>query len=466
MKIIIFGADSYIGRKLLAYLHNKEYELVAVINDKTDFSEKNNSIDVITKEELFFKDVDIEADKIIYFPFDNENIHGQKFNKEVFLNEFLHFKEFVKKSNIDDVILFSTILHDENLFCEINEELKKDNLKTIWLKTDIVIGSGSPEFEIIREIIETIPVFLIPYWLKTYCNVIGIDDLLKKIPEIIKEKKYSNKELTIGNKEKIRVKQVFSNYAETRGMLRLFFPTLFFSTIFCGFLLSGISNIKYSIIKFLLKKLKSRYKKRKLYVCPDIQVSGNCRYYIFLALGFVSSSIIRTRSAKKYESKKDESYAFEGFDDTPVYGCKSLLVERELKDNIADNVIKKIKSIGFGKKLFYLNWLWHFKGWTNWLTDVEHNKSHPFEIVKGDKMDFWIVQFVNNDNFRVLLYSDLFLPGEGWLEFRVLNIGNNRVLQIKQVFRPLGFSGRVYWFFTKPLHYFIMNKIIKAIIKK
>ena len=151
------------------------------------------------------------------------------------------------------------------------------------------------------------------------------------------------------------------------------------------------------------------------------------------------------------------------FIEVPQFGCykntKSVVVKEPMK------VLNNIWAIGGERGYYYANWLWKTRGFFDQVfggVGVRRGRTLPTELHSGDALDFWRVIFASRPKKRLLLYAEMKLPGEAWLEFK---IDENKLFTQTATFRPKGIWGRFYWIFTSPFHYFIFKGMMRNIIK-
>ena len=145
----------------------------------------------------------------------------------------------------------------------------------------------------------------------------------------------------------------------------------------------------------------------------------------------------------------------------PRYGC--LKDEQRIKVPDADRVLHNIWTIGGKKGWYYGNFLWKIRGFMDKLVGgvgLRRGRTHPDKIFEGDALDFWRVILADKEEKRLLLFAEMRVPGEAWLEF---DIDENNVLHQTATFRPKGIWGRLYWFIMLPFHYFIFGGMIRRI---
>jgi hypothetical protein len=150
----------------------------------------------------------------------------------------------------------------------------------------------------------------------------------------------------------------------------------------------------------------------------------------------------------------------------PEFGCFKDVKYREIKPAETEQVLQKIWSIGGETGWYYGNTLWRIRGYMDKFAGgvgLRRGRTNIHDVHAGDALDFWRVLVADKQQKRLLLYAEMKLPGEAWLEFRIMRIKNK--LQLRQVatFRPKGLWGRLYWYGVLPFHYFIFNGMIKQL---
>jgi hypothetical protein len=136
-------------------------------------------------------------------------------------------------------------------------------------------------------------------------------------------------------------------------------------------------------------------------------------------------------------------------------------------DRPAEEVIDNIWSIGGNRGWYFGNWLWRIRGVMDKLVGgvgLRRGRRSETDLKPGDALDFWRVLVADRSNGRLLLYAEMKLPGEAWLEFKIKHTDNSRSLIQTATFRPLGLWGRLYWYFVLPFHGIIFPKMAKNLV--
>ena len=147
----------------------------------------------------------------------------------------------------------------------------------------------------------------------------------------------------------------------------------------------------------------------------------------------------------------------------PKYGVLKDVQRIRVKDK--DLTLENIWRIGGETGWYYGNWLWKMRGFIDKLIGgpgLRRGRTHTDKIFPGDALDFWRVLLADKKKKRLLLFAEMRLPGEAWLEFK---IDDDNILHQVATFRPRGLRGRLYWYCVLPFHFFIFGGMIRNIAK-
>ena len=151
----------------------------------------------------------------------------------------------------------------------------------------------------------------------------------------------------------------------------------------------------------------------------------------------------------------------------PTNGCFVDKREKEITSDV-EQVLDNIWSIGGDRGWYYGDWLWHLRGFLDKLAGgvgLRRGRTNLQKINTGDTLDFWRVLAADKQNKRLLLYAEMKLPGEAWLEFNIINKDEKYFLKQTATFRPKGLFGRLYWYSVLPFHYFVFDGMAKNIVR-
>ena len=471
MKILLTGANGYVGRRLLPELINQGHEIVCAVRDKMRLGLDSETLSLVTVWEVDFleevrfencpKDIDIA-----YFL-----IHSMSSSTDDFdvmeaktAQNFNRYSEFM---NVKQVIYLSGIVNDPNLSKHmlsrngVEKILSQGKPNLTVLKAGIIVGSGSSSFEIIRDLCEKLPIMITPKWVLTKTQPIAIRDVIQYLIGVQNRADCLNQSFDIGGPNVITYKQMMQLYAKTRNIKLVILTVPIMTPKLSSYWLYFVTSTSYKLAVNLVDSMKVEVicKDNRLQKMLDIKPIS---YIDAIKLAFekieqnlvISSwkdSLVSSRFKKNLTS----------YIQVPNFGC--LKDTKSIKIDNQEQVLQKIWSIGGVNGWYYGDWLWQVRGTIDKLfggVGLRRGRTHTSDLNNGDSLDFWRVLLADKEGKRLLLFAEMKVPGEAWLEFR---IDENNVLHQIATFRPRGIFGRLYWYSMLPFHFFIFNGMIKKI---
>ncbi len=476
MKILLTGANGYIGTRLLPLLIEANHDVYCLVRDKRRFKEESeleSKIKVITADLLdedSLKSIPNDIDAAYYLVHSMGNSHA-----DFRALEELSAKNFVtaiSKTNCKQVIYLTGIVNDEGLSEHLKSRLgveniiKESKIAYTFLRAAIIIGSGSASFEIIRDLTEKLPVMIAPKWLKTKCQPIAIRDVLSYLKGVLGNEKALNQTFDIGGPNILTYKEMLLGYAKARKLKRYIFTVPILSPRLSSYWLNIVTSVNYNIASSLVESMRNEV------ICHDDRIKQvvpmKCfTYQEALKLAFVK--IEQNSIVSSWRDALNKGYLNTSFMDqvkVPQNGTLHYKVKREFENDV-DIVLSNIWSIGGKRGWYYLDWLWNLRGLIDQLVGgvgTRRGRRSGNQIAAGDALDFWRVILADKNNKRLLLYAEMKLPGEAWLEFKVIERHEKKFLSQVATFRPSGLWGRIYWWLMWPFHLFIFNGMAKNLI--
>lgn len=473
MKILLTGANGYVGRRLLPELLEKGHEVICAVRDKIRLGLDAHTLSLITIWEVdFLEEVNLdncpkEID-IAYFL-----IHSMSSSIGTFdtmeaktAENFNCYSEFM---NIKQVIYLSGIVNDPKLSKHM---LSRNNVEKILfegkpnltvLKAGIIVGSGSSSFEIIRDLCEKIPVMITPKWVLTKTQPIAIRDVIQYLMGVLNRASCYNQSFDIGGPNIITYKQMMQLYAKTRGVKLAIFTIPIMTPKLSSYWLYFVTSTSYKLAVNLVDSMKVEV------VCKDNRLQKLLKIKPISYVDAIKLAFEKIEQNLVISSWKDSlvssrfKKSLSNYIQVPSFGC--LKDTKQIKIINSEQVLENIWSIGGEKGWYYGNWMWQLRGFVDKIfggVGLRRGRTSPTHIDNGDSLDFWRVLLADKENKRLLLFAEMRVPGEAWLEFR---IDKNDVLHQVATFRPKGIFGRLYWYAMIPFHFFIFDGMIKEIAK-
>jgi uncharacterized protein YbjT (DUF2867 family) len=471
MKLLLTGATGYIGKRLLPQLIAQGHEVVCCVRDVSRFEPPESlrphiqviELDLLDSESL--KNIPKDIDAAYYL------VHSMSASEdyaELEKTSALNFRETVNLTAAQQVIYLSGIVNEDKLSEHLSsrkaveDELAKGDYAFTALRAGIIIGSGSASFEIIRDLVEKLPVMITPKWLKTKCQPIGVKDVIRFLSAALFKPACYNANFDIGGPDILTYKEMLYGYAKIRKLKRTIYTVPVMTPRLSSYWLYFVTSTSYKLAVALVDSMKVEV------VCRDNRINSILNIQPKTYEESLKKAFDKIESNAVVSGWQDSlisgrmNFQVSDFINVPTHGCFKDKRSRILEDK-ADTV-NKLMQIGGSRGWYYANFLWRFRGFIDKLfggVGLRRGRTNAFAIQPGDALDFWRVLFVDNMQGRLLLFAEMKLPGEAWLEFK---IEENRLIQTA-TFRPKGLWGRLYWYSVLPFHGIVFRGMINRLAK-
>lgn len=477
MKILLTGATGYIGKRLLPSLLEAGHEVVCLVRDERRFNDKysqdKNVIlikgDLLEPKSLENIPLDIDIAYYLVHSMGSSNDDFQDLEATVAEN----LVNALDKTSVKQIIYLSGIIKDEqklskHLRSRLNVEkiLQKAKAKTTILRAAIIIGSGSGSFEIIRDLAEKLPIMVTPKWLKTKCQPIAVRNVLEYLMGVMNEKLAFNKIYDIGGPDILTYKEMILGYAEVRGLKRFIITVPVLTPRLSSYWLYFVTSTNFALARSLVDSMKNEV------VCSirgidEIVKTRLIGYKEAIELAF--KIIDQNKVPSSWIDAAITGNLRQDFLDkveVPKFGC--LIDNRKVEYKIdSERVKQNIWEIGGENGWYSWNWAWILRGLMDKLVGgvgLRRGRRSATELKPGDALDWWRVILADRSLGRLILYAEMKVPGEAWLELEIDEKTKN--FSQKATFRPNGLLGRIYWYFLLPIHKIIFNGMAKQIITR
>lgn len=468
MKVLLTGSTGYIGRRLKKTLLNyPDLQLKLLVRNKKSLSSdalRHCEViegDTFNLEALTKALTGVETAYYLVHSLSSSNY------KELDKDSAQNFVDIAQMCGVKRIIYLGGLgVKDENTSehllsrIETGEVLSSNkNIQTLWIRAGVIIGSGSASFEIIRNLTEKLPIMTTPTWVSTKAQPIAVDDVLAYLYESLRLKESQSTVIDIGS-EQLSYKDMMHKTAKSLGLKRYIIKVPFLSIGLSSYWLNIFTPIPFKVAKSLIEGLKSEV----------IIQNDNATKYFPQILPLSYNEAV----AKAVEEIKEDQIMSRWDDNGGTIWEKdhnnaindAIYVDRKTIDISGishQRVYQSFTSVGGEYGWFDYDYLWKLRGVMDKAlggVGLRRGRKRQSELRTGDSLDFWKVVDIKN-NERLLLYAQMILPGEAWLEFK---IQNDQLIQ-SAYFYPKGVLGRLYWFTLIPLHYFVFNNMIKCIIE-
>lgn len=470
-KIFIAGASGFIGQRLVLQLLEQGHEIYGLAHLKgnpiahirhPNFHTVYGDLGLSSNRLSLPKEIDAA-----YYLVHSMAQHSGSL-KEREQQNAQQFLEWMDGTRCQHIIFLSGIFRESECLSEhlssrhnVEKVLKSGRIPVTVLRASIIIGAGSASFEIIRDLVEKLPIMIAPRWVRSKCQPIAIVDVIYYLTQILLKPAAYHQIFEIHGPEIMSFKQVLLRYASFRHLKRWIIDVPFLTPRLSSYWLVLITSVRYSICSYLVDSMKQdsfstddRIQSIVPHSCLSFEEALE-RAFMKIA----QNEIISTWMDAWFVDGKPADIKY--YIQVPKEGCLQDVQRQKLRSD-DEVVLDRIWSIG-GKNGWYgLNWAWRLRGLFDKLvggTGMNRGRRKPSTLDIGDPIDFWRVVKAEKKPCHLILYAEMKLPGEAWLEFR---IEDGTLIQIA-TFRPRGVWGRIYWYAMMPFHFFIFRNMAKRL---
>lgn len=474
MKILLTGANGYIGARLLPRLLEDGHEVYALVRSRSriEIPKKFQSQFHIIEGDL------LNPSSLLQIPSDIEAayylVHSMSYSAKFSELEATSAKNFIARldnTQAKQIIYLSGLSNEAHLSRhlssrkKVGEILQLGKVPVTILMAGIIIGSGSASFEIIRDLVEKLPVMIAPKWLNQLTQPIAVRDVLAYLTLVLNHPACLGQSFEIGGPDVMSYKDLLLNFAKMRGLKRKIFTVPVLTPHLSSYWLFFVTSANFSLARFLVESLINRA------VCKESRIQKIFPRKLLTYEEALQLAFARIEQDWVPSSWKDTLSGSTLNPDLSIYihvpkfgiFCDQQAVPFSCS---VEEVQKRVWSLGGNRGWLAMNWAWKLRGFLDKLVGgigLRRGRTHPSRLKTGDALDFWRVLLADEKNCRLLLYAEMKLPGEAWLEFEIVPQKKGGILKQTATFRPNGVWGRFYWYSLYLFHIVIFKRLAKQL---
>jgi len=346
---------------------------------------------------------------------------------------------------------------------ETGEVLRAHHPQVIEFRASIVIGSGSLSFEMIRALVERLPVMICPRWVQVEAQPIAVEDLTAYLTAALHLPNGPSQVFEIGGPDQVSYGSLMHEYARQRGLTRHMIPvpllTPYLSSLWLGLVTPLYARVGRKLVESLRNPtlLSNNLAEATFAIHPRSVSQAIAR-----ALVNEDREFAETRWSDALSSGgRPRSWGGERF------GSRLVDSRTVVVSTSPDRAFAPIRRIGGRTGWYYGNWLWSLRGFFDLLVGgvgVRRGRRDPESLRVGDAVDFWRVELYQPPQ-RLRMHAEMKLPGRAWLEFEVTPCENGSRIRQTAIFDPLGLLGLIYWYGIYPLHQFVFAGMLRNLAR-
>lgn len=471
MHILLTGATGYIGKRLLPALIAAGRHVVCCVRDRNRFQvpeDAEGQVEVVEVDFLKPETLSRIPDSITHaFYLIHSMSSGTSEFEDMEQRTAEAFRQRMDAIGVRQVIYLSGIVNEDNLSPHLASRkrvehlLAAGNYHLTTLRAGIILGSGSASFEIMRDLVEKLPVMIAPRWLKTRSQPIAVRNVIEFLTGVLDDDGSFDKSFDIAGPDIMSYREMLLAFARIRGLKRWIIQVPVLTPRLSSYWLYFVTSTSFVLARNLVDSMKVEVIARP----NDLHVRHGIQLLSFDAA--ISDAFTRIEQNQVISSWKDAlvsgstEASLSRYVQVPTHGCFQDMRSKQVRD--IDTTLDRIWSLGGETGWYYANPLWRLRGFLDKLfggVGLRRGRTNPHTIHSGDALDFWRVLLADRAERRLLLFAEMRLPGEAWLEFRIDRDG---ILTQTATFRPRGISGRLYWYFVWPLHGLVFGGMLRRL---
>jgi uncharacterized protein YbjT (DUF2867 family) len=344
---------------------------------------------------------------------------------------------------------------------EVGDILRSSGVPVLEFRSSIIIGSGSLSFEMIRALVERLPVMVTPRWVRMSTQPIAIEDVISYLLGAVNRPPGESRIYEIGGPEIVSYAGLMQDYARQRGLRRWMISIPFVTPRLSSLWLGLVTPIYSRVGRQLINSIRHATVVRDSAALNAFSVRPRgYRDAIFRALMNEDREFALTHWSDALSSGGDpKSWAGVRFG-TRLLDTRSVKVRRHPRDTF-----RVIRRIGGDNGWYFGDWLWKLRGFLDLLVGgvgMRRGRRHPEWLRVGDTVDFYRVERYESDRL-LRLFAELKLPGRAWLQFEVEPSGEGSIIRQTAIFDPMGVWGIWTWYLLYPFHKLIFVGMLRGI---
>lgn len=353
---------------------------------------------------------------------------------------------------------------------QVGDTLREGSVAITELRAAIIIGSGSASFEMLRSLVDVLPVMITPRWVRSKCQPIAIRDVIHYLLECLETPETADRIIEIGGPEVLTYQQMMNTYAEQAQLKhRLVLPVPFLTPKLSSLWVGLVTPLPTSLAKPLIHGVGAEV------IVSDSTATTLMPHDLMAYEEACALSIKRTRDLEVTThwagaELGHRSVADPQISDPEWSGGTVLSDSQTVTSNqvTAHEIFRTVEKIGGDNGWLIANFLWRLRGAIDKLiggTGLRRGRRNPDTLRVGDALDFWRVEALVPDAL-LRLRAEMRLPGKAWLEWTISEDDGTAKLMQHARYQPRGLAGRLYWYSLFPFHFFIFKRLAHAIVKR
>jgi uncharacterized protein YbjT (DUF2867 family) len=467
--ILLTGASGYIGGSLLNELDRSQYKIRCLARHPEYLKVRVGRGVEVVKGDVFDRGSLLAALNGVHTTY--YMIHSLAAKGSFAENDRRAAETFgsaAKEAGVQRIIYLGGLGEGPNLSehlasrQEVGQILRESTVQALEFRASIVIGPGSLSFEMVRSLVEELPVMTTPRWVRSLAQPIAIEDVISYLIAALGYQGDSSAVFQIGGADQVSYEGIMRAYARARGLNRLIIPVPVLSPGLSSLWLALVTPLYFQVGRQLIKGVKN-----------ETVITDNSAEEIFQIKPIgIHEAIRRALEGESQEfaetrwSNVMPAWSLDKHWGGVRFGTRRIDSRKAWVSQPPDKTFIPIQRIGGETGWYGYDWLWSLRGLIDQLlrgVGKRRRRRDPLRVLPGDVIDFWRAEAVER-NKLLRLRSEMKLPGRAWLQFEVEKEPNGSRIRQTAIFDPIGLFGLLYWYLLYPAHSLIFRRMLRKIV--
>jgi uncharacterized protein YbjT (DUF2867 family) len=348
---------------------------------------------------------------------------------------------------------------------EVGEILRRSGVPVIEFRASVIIGSGSVSFEMVRALVDRLPILICPRWVQTPTQPIAIEDAIEYLVQAADLPLKSGSEIfEIGGADVVSYGNLMRAYARERGLRRWLISVPVLTPRLSSLWLGLVTPVYARVGRKLIEGVRN----------PTVVRDDRALRVFNIKPRGVQQAVARALANEEHdfaETRWSDAFSSAGARKSWA-GIR--LGSRIIDSQTAETKVSPaeafapIRRIGGQNGWYFAQFLWRIRGFADLLAGgvgLRRGRRDPERLVAGDALDFWRVEAYEPDG-RLRLFAEMKVPGRAWLEFETEPTASGSRVRQTAIFEPAGLAGLAYWYLLYPVHAWIFRGMLRQIVKR
>lgn len=469
--ILLTGATGYVGGRLLPLLEARGERIRCLVRQPRNLGDEAQLVEEVVQGDVL--DIEslhkaLEGIDTAYYLVHSMGSRGSFENQDRIAAR--NFATAAREAGIRRIIYLGGLGDDDDQLSahlrsrhEVGAILRESGCTVVEFRASIVIGSGSLSFELVRALVQRLPVMICPKWVGVQTQPIAIEDLLAYLVAALDWEGTESKIFEIGGPDQVSYGDIMREWAKQRGLRRWLISVPVLTPRLSSLWLGLVTPVYARVGRKLVDSLRNPTVVKDSTALKEFPVKPRgLTEAIQRALINEDQELTQTRWS-------DALSAARGLRNWGGVRFGSRIVDTRAihADVPCDFAFAPIRRIGGQRGWYFADFLWTLRGWIDLVcggVGIRRGRRDPENLRVGDVVDWWRVEEYE-PNLKLRLLAEMKVPGRAWLEFEVEPEGDGSSIRQTAIFDPVGLWGLVYWYSLYPLHVIIFRGMLHRIVK-